>query len=991
MNRIRKLGLGFFLLGTLSTLIAGFAVHNVSAAPDYQYIERVFELGITNDSGVGFTNSVSVEHIAQTLGSGYEDTLNNDGAFRASAIGYNCTGQDEFGPTCEAYFVLNPDETTEESVRFVNYCAVYSVGAQQEAECGHYSTDNLGFQVIAVATTDFSRGTPYGYGGSAQAVINISDPYGAQSAVEDTYGASDSPDNDNNSSDGALDDRTCESKSGAWGWLMCSGIDLIDSSLNWVDSQVQRLLEINQDRYTNPSLKKGWTTFRNIAYIILIPIMLVMVIGTALGFEIFSAYTIKRALPRMVAAVIFITLSWYITTFLISFSNVVGGGVLGLVTSPFRDQAVEGSGCVNEALNLACFFSSDEIGSGGGGLLRNIITSLAAGALALGAIVFAVWIGGTLLLAALGAFITLFVREMFIYILILLAPLAILAWIFPGNDKPWNWWWSFFSKLLIMFPLIMMLLAAGRIFAFIINESPGAGMDGWALLPIMKLIAYILPYALIPFTFKMAGSFLATITGMIDNKQRGLGDRYRNLRNAGLKKFHENAIEEKGRLGADGTKIGKVGSMYRRGAALGRHGSWSLSGAGKQRWGDYKSKHAEAIADKKLEEGGNRSFADDDASELARKKGMTRDLFVEEYLEKLRKSRDVDRRDDLVGKSDEQLKQLAQLALARTEQGVGARVGSTAMRVAAQKYRTALTNTAYEAGEKGLKNLQDDLKELQDEGLITAVDAAGWMKSNRGRTDFSANSFTETIAFASKHRTAKQQMYGADAGAEVREKLGGHQRSVETFAEVARDHAQRVSANFEALAAAEASGATTVTVKDRGFKDVTVEVGAETTQWLQRDADVTTADLNNVHAQLSGTSARKAKVWAEGDPDKGTPGALSAPITYRVKEQVTVEVAGVPELEADGVTQVVRDGEAVWKVPPKTERQWVWKTKTGTGRTMIEDTRHRAVSPDGSDAWYFDRVKEWSTADEAQAGAREAARAAEEAARAAEEAGRKGP
>src|SRR5690606_29838183 len=70
-------------------------------------------------------------------------------------------------------------------------------------------------------------------------------------------------------------------------------------------------------------------------YIILIPVMLVMVIGTALGWEMFSAYTVKKALPRMVVATIFITLSWHITTFLIGFFNVIGAGILGLMTSPF--------------------------------------------------------------------------------------------------------------------------------------------------------------------------------------------------------------------------------------------------------------------------------------------------------------------------------------------------------------------------------------------------------------------------------------------------------------------------------------------------------------------------------------------------------------------------------------------------------------------------------------------------------------------------------
>ena len=48
------------------------------------------------------------------------------------------------------------------------------------------------------------------------------------------------------------------------------------------------------------TLKAVWVRLRDIAYIILVPIMLVMVIGTALNIGPFDAYTVKKALPRMV-------------------------------------------------------------------------------------------------------------------------------------------------------------------------------------------------------------------------------------------------------------------------------------------------------------------------------------------------------------------------------------------------------------------------------------------------------------------------------------------------------------------------------------------------------------------------------------------------------------------------------------------------------------------------------------------------------------------
>lgn len=326
------------------------------------------------------------------------------------------------------------------------------------------------------------------------------------------------------------DNSSCESLGGAMGWILCPVVVAIDGAMNWLDTQIQGLLEIDTDKYTNPELREAWVNFRNIAYAVLIPIMLVMVIGTALGFEVFSAYTIKKALPRMVIAVIFITLSWYITSFLIGFFNVIGGGVLGLITSPFGESG---------NMNLATLFgvSGDNLGDAASTLGSSAIqwgtTVTVLGGLGLlisqGGLALIMLYLGAALLFILTAFLVLILRQMFIIGLILLAPLAILAWIFPGNDAMWKLWWKTFSRLLMMFPLIMVLIGAGRVFAYLIDISGGGGVDS-IINPLLKLAAYVLPYALIPLTFKYAGGVFANLAGMVNDTERGLFDRMKKAR-----------------------------------------------------------------------------------------------------------------------------------------------------------------------------------------------------------------------------------------------------------------------------------------------------------------------------------------------------------------------------------------------------------------------------------------------------------------------------
>jgi hypothetical protein len=313
---------------------------------------------------------------------------------------------------------------------------------------------------------------------------------------------------------------SCESQGGALGWILCPITKLIDSALSWVDEQIQALLEIDSTAYTNNGLETAWSQIRNIAYIILVPIMLVMVIGTALGWSFIDAYTVRRALPRLLIAVLFITLSWTITTFLIGFSNTIGHGVIGLLTAPFRSNPP-----LSE-LTLSGLYGG------------SVIQTLLAPGFAIGVIV-ALWLfGGTLLLFAGIAFLVLLLRQLFIVGLILVAPLAILAWIFPNNDRLWKSWWGLFSKLLMMFPLIMGLIAVGRIFAFIINQdgAGNAGLQGAVIKPLAILIVWMLPYAFIPLTFAFAGGVFGTLTGAISNRGKGLFDRQKQGRAAKLER-----------------------------------------------------------------------------------------------------------------------------------------------------------------------------------------------------------------------------------------------------------------------------------------------------------------------------------------------------------------------------------------------------------------------------------------------------------------------
>lgn len=319
---------------------------------------------------------------------------------------------------------------------------------------------------------------------------------------------------------------TCESEGGEFSFFLCPVLRLADDVIIWVDGNISDFLNLESAYYENTGVQGAWARVRNIAYILLIPIMLVMVIGTALGFQFLDAYTVKRALPRMFIAIIFMALSFDLLAIFINTVNVVGQGIGGLIAQPFGGL---------DNLTLANTFNSNagtDVAALGVGVLAGV-TAAAVGAFSLGIL------ASYLLIAAIAIFIVfviLAVRELLLVFLMILSPIAILAWIFPGNDKAWKFWWGTFSKLLILYPVIMALLVVGRAFAGVIQSTPGA--DG-IVVTILKLTAYIGPFFFIPSMFRWAGGFFANIAGRVNDTSKGIFDRNRKYRSAQRKQNWE--------------------------------------------------------------------------------------------------------------------------------------------------------------------------------------------------------------------------------------------------------------------------------------------------------------------------------------------------------------------------------------------------------------------------------------------------------------------
>jgi hypothetical protein len=283
-------------------------------------------------------------------------------------------------------------------------------------------------------------------------------------------------------------------------WLICPVINGLSKSADKISSFVSDQLNFNVNENLSGSVKKAWTVFRSLTSVILVIVMLIMVFSQAFGGGPFDAYTVRKLLPKLVAAVILMQISWELCVYLIRLSNDAGQGIGQLMAAPFGGPNALELGSLIQRLNQA---GAVIIGVGTtAGVIGALVVGGALLAFGWPILVLAITLVFFALIVALA---TLLFRNALIVLLVISSPLAFLAFVLPGTDRYWKIWKDNFVKLLVFFPLVIAIIYAGRIFAWTAGNLGSAG----AFDLIMVLAGFFGPYFFLPKTFKWGGSLLA--------------------------------------------------------------------------------------------------------------------------------------------------------------------------------------------------------------------------------------------------------------------------------------------------------------------------------------------------------------------------------------------------------------------------------------------------------------------------------------------------
>ena len=292
----------------------------------------------------------------------------------------------------------------------------------------------------------------------------------------------------------------CASELHGFGSIICSGQNLFVTITQVLFNTVAKILESQAELTKEDAVRQQWGNLLNVANAILIIAFLVVIYSTATSTGGLSNYDVKKLLPRIIIFAMAINLSYYICMALVDLSNILGHGIFGLFLGGKAGDAPQ---LVDRAKETAQVISPGV----------EVITTVAIVAI----LIFLV--GPPIIIALLTILFALVVRGMALMILVIISPVAIASYLFnsQGLNKGFTMWRDNYIKLLLVYPLFMLVWAGSRVVSSLNPNSPDAALAIFGLL--MEVICLVAPAMSILHLFKMSGDIMGKATIAAQNNR----------------------------------------------------------------------------------------------------------------------------------------------------------------------------------------------------------------------------------------------------------------------------------------------------------------------------------------------------------------------------------------------------------------------------------------------------------------------------------------
>lgn len=306
------------------------------------------------------------------------------------------------------------------------------------------------------------------------------------------------------------------------GWIVCPVTNFLANTMDNLFKILSGFLTVRPVQTTQENaLYRAWSYMRNFANISFVIAFLIIIYAqiTSIGL---SNYDIKKMLPRLIIAAILVNVSYWICAIAVDISNIAGWSIQDLFLN-MRNGLVgdEGNGWKVDGWRsiTGIILSGGTIGAAGLAATYGILMTAGAVTSAL-SMLLPILVG--VIVAVLVALLIMAARQAIIIVLIIVSPLAFVAYLLPNTEKYFEKWHQLGMTMLLLFPIFSFIFGASQLAGTAIIDNA----DSLNLI-ILGMAVQVAPVVVTPLLVRFSGSLLARVGGIVNNPGKGLIDRSR--------------------------------------------------------------------------------------------------------------------------------------------------------------------------------------------------------------------------------------------------------------------------------------------------------------------------------------------------------------------------------------------------------------------------------------------------------------------------------
>lgn len=308
------------------------------------------------------------------------------------------------------------------------------------------------------------------------------------------------------------------------GWIICHPSRFIAQGMDKVYEWINGFLTVKPlTDDTNSGIFKAWEIAKNVANAMFVLAFLVIIYSQITSYGI-SNYEIKKMIPKLILVAVLVNVSYFICAIAIDISNILGDSVQkALIDIRNTVTSYSASGGLDFSFENVTEYvlSAGTIGVAGFAGAATLASATGGSIVSLVFLLLPALVAG--ILSVIVALAILAARQAIITVLIVVSPLAFVAYLLPNTEKWFEKWRGLLTTMLLVFPMFSLLFGGSQLASALIIQNT----DQLSVV-ILALFVQVAPLVVTPFLIQFSGSLLGRFAGMVNNPNKGLIDRTRN-------------------------------------------------------------------------------------------------------------------------------------------------------------------------------------------------------------------------------------------------------------------------------------------------------------------------------------------------------------------------------------------------------------------------------------------------------------------------------